>query len=249
MSKKLIIMITLVLQIVSSSNFAVQLFTLEGTTGAGKSTLLKLLAEEMEDIVPIYEPVDQIQDVGGHGNLLDLFYQDNQRWTYLFQTYAFFLRDELNTDAKRMTNDKTLLGDRSVFSTFYVFGKMLHQGNIFTCMEWHIYKRWFDYALERSTVLPAGFIYLRTTPDVCYSRIKKRNRTEEQAAPLDYYLQEYNFHEKWLIEKNEIEHECLKKIPVLVLDGNVDFLTDETIRKSMAQQIREFIVNVSNRES
>lgn len=227
--------------------FAVPLFTLEGTTGAGKSTLLKLLAQEIPNIVPVFEPVDQIQDVGGHGNLLDLYYHDKERWTYLFQTFAFFLQDELNTQtALTISDDKVIIGDRSIFSTYYVFGKMLNESNVFNSIEWHIYKNWFNYAVKRSIMLPQGFIYLRTTPDVCFERIKKRNRIEEQEAVMEFYAQEYMFHEKWLIERADIEHQYLQDVPVLILDGNQDFLHDENVRKQMVAEIRAFIESLRN---
>lgn len=218
------------------------LITLEGTTGAGKSTLLKLIQEDLSDLVQVvYEPVDKVQDVGGKGNLLELYYQDNKRWTYTFQTYAFVLQDQVAFQVAQETDKNILIGDRSIFSTYYVFGKMLHQGKIFSPLEWHLYSEWFDYAQARTSMKPSAFIYLRTTPDVCYMRIKKRNRSEEQEALLDYYMQEYYFHEKWLIDKEDIDDQWLLDRPLLILDGNLDFLHNVDARAHIMRQVRTFI--------
>ena len=177
--------------------------------------------------------------------MLDLYYYDRPRLTYIFQTYAFLLQDEINSQVAQETEAQILIGDRSIFSTFYVFGKMLFANNALTPLEWYIFRRFFNYAQERYTIRPRACIYLRTTPDTCYLRIKKRSRCEESSAQLDFFVDEYNYHEKWLIEKDALEHECLKDCPVLILDGNLDFINDLEVRETMIKQIREFIAKIT----
>lgn len=226
---------------IASNSFASYYFAIEGTTGAGKSTLLHLLEKELNEIQVVYEPVDPLQDVGGNGNLLELYYKDRTRWTYLFQTYACMLQDEAIKNAFEQHPASIIIGDRSTYSTFYVFGKMLSQSGVFQPMEWYVYQQWFNYTLARTNIKPQGFIYLRTTPEVCYEQIKKRNRIEEQDAPFDFYQDEFNFHERWLIDKEDIDQPWLKEVPVLVLNGDLDFLHDEDVLKDMVEQIRVFI--------
>lgn len=228
----------------TSNSFTSYYFAIEGTTGAGKSTFLRLFASHINDLHIVDEQIDKILDVGGTGNLLDLFYKDHERWAYLFQTYIFMVRDKAINQALQMDPGKTILGDRSIYSTFYVFGKMLNEKNLFQEMEWYIYQQWITYSLERTMTKPKGFIYLRTTPEVCYERVKKRNRSEEQGAPYDYYKSEFDFHEKWLRDKN-VDYAWLKDVPVLILDGNQDFLYNEQVLISMIDQIKNFIAQIT----
>lgn len=42
-------------------------------------------------------------------------------------------------------------------------------------------------------------VYLRTTPEVVYERMKMRGRSEESSVSLDYLKQLHDLHENWLI--------------------------------------------------
>lgn len=42
-------------------------------------------------------------------------------------------------------------------------------------------------------------MYLRTTPEVVFDRMKARGRSEETSVSLDYLQQLHNLHEDWLI--------------------------------------------------
>lgn len=42
-------------------------------------------------------------------------------------------------------------------------------------------------------------VYLKTTPEVVYERMKVRGRSEETSVSLDYLKQLHNLHEDWLI--------------------------------------------------
>lgn len=50
-----------------------------------------------------------------------------------------------------------------------------------------VYDEWFVPMLDQMpTLVPHGFIYLRTKADTCARRLKKRNRSEEAGVKLDY---------------------------------------------------------------
>lgn len=72
---------------------------------------------------------------------------------------------------------------------------------------------------------PEGIIYMRVSPEVAFARIQKRALPSESGITLDYIKQVYQQKEELFIEnKNsplEIQH-----LPVLVLNGNIDFQTD-----------------------
>ena len=71
---------------------------IEGNIGSGKTTLCKLL--ELLDTTRsevIYEPVNKWIDLVDKqdNNILKLFYSDQERYAYTFQTYAFLTRAKL----------------------------------------------------------------------------------------------------------------------------------------------------------
>lgn len=43
-------------------------------------------------------------------------------------------------------------------------------------------------------------VYLRTTPEVAYERMRKRGRLEERSVTMKYVEDIHRLHEKWLIE-------------------------------------------------
>lgn len=60
-------------------------------------------------------------------------------------------------------------------------------------------------------------VYLRTTPEIVYERMKKRARSEETCVSLDYLKELHELHENWLIHG-----QSYRPAPVLVLDANLD---------------------------
>lgn len=59
-------------------------------------------------------------------------------------------------------------------------------------------------------------MYLRTSPEVLFERIKKRGRNEEQVIPLDYLKSLHNLHEDWLVHRSKFD--C--RTPVLILNAD-----------------------------
>jgi deoxyadenosine/deoxycytidine kinase len=117
-----------------------------------------------------------------------------------------------------------------------------------SALEWSIYKEWFGWLVEAYTKKPSGFIYLRTTPDVCYTRIQKRSRCEESSIPLSYLEALHSRHEEWLINKHDVLP-SLVNVPVLILDCTKEFETDSAARAIMLQQVEQFIASVQNRHN
>lgn len=70
-------------------------------------------------------------------------------------------------------------------------------------------------------------VYLRTTPEVVYDRMKARGRSEENSVSLDYLQQLHDLYEGWLINGRKS-----RPAPVLVLNADLDVenITEEYIR-------------------
>lgn len=59
---------------------------------------------------------------------------------------------------------------------------------------------------------------MRTSPDVVYQRMLKRNREEERSVSLDYLRSLHEMHENWLYHKTMFS--C--PAPVFVLNADLD---------------------------
>lgn len=218
------------------------MFVLEGNIGAGKSTLLKILGQHLPDLTIIPEPTNKWQHVGNDdNNILNLFYKDTKRWAYTFQSYAFISRVQaiLDFQAQQPNNTVSIL-ERSVYCDRFCFAKNCFESGLMTELEWQIYKEWFAWLVESHVPKPAGFIYLRATPETCHARSLKRARSEETGIPLTYFEALHKKHEDWLINKHEILG-TIQNIPVLALDCNDEFEVSLEKQREHTQLIRNFI--------
>lgn len=212
-------------------------FIVEGNIGAGKSTFLKLLKDHF-NINIIYEPLDEWQMVGDGENILEKFYQDTPRWAYTFQTYAFLTR--IAKQEKLLNPAMINIVERSVYSDRYCFAKNCFELGLMSKLEWELYKKWFEWLVDEYDVLPDGFIYLRTTPEVAFERLKKRDRQEEEVVQFSYLTSIHKKHEEWLIQKKNIRP-ALIPIPVLIVDCNRDFENTPENFERIKGLIAEFI--------
>jgi len=219
-----------------------RLLIVEGNIGAGKSTFLRLIKDRLACQI-VYEPHEKWQNIADKGNLLEKFYTDTPRWAYTFQSYAFITRTlaQKNHDLKNPYPIQIL--ERSVFSDRYCFAKNLYESGTMSDLEWTLYLEWFGWFCQDHVKKPDGFIYLKTTPQTCYKRLLKRARHEEKAVPIDYLEQLHNKHENWLIKKEKLD-DYVKGVPVLVLDCDKEFETDEAHKNKLINQITDFF-NIS----
>lgn len=104
-----------------------------------------------------------------------------------------------------------------MFSSRYCFvEKMLSSGMLHEGM-YHVLQEWYDFINENHRINCDLIVYLRTTPEVAYERIKKRARDEESCVPFEYLKDLHDLHENWLIHG-----QFFRPAQVLVLDANLD---------------------------
>lgn len=217
----------------------------EGNIGAGKSTFLRRLQDSLH-VEIVYEPHHKWQNVGGE-NVLDYFYKDTQRWAYTFQTYAFVSRIMAQEESAAKTLYPSQVLERSVYSDRYCFAKNAYELGFITSLEWNMYKEWWAWFVQHYTTKPAGFIYLKTTPDVAYERIQKRSRFEESSVSYEYIEKLHDKHEAWLVHKEDVES-YLVDVPVLELDCTKDFENHEDVWKNHVDEIITFFSDACNLE-
>lgn len=227
-----------------------KVFILEGNIGVGKSTFLNLIKKYIKDAQIIFEPADKWQKVGESGNLLDLFYKDTKRWAYTFQSYAFISRVKFLLETISKSNNYNFIMERSVYCDRYCFAENCFESGLMNALEWQIYKEWFSWLINGYMPKPAGFIYLQAGPEVCFERLKKRNRSEETGVSLNYLKDLHNKHENWLVNRINID-DNISKLPVLILNCNQDFENNIDIQKQHMLKIASFMsdtnINVINK--
>ena len=172
--------------------------SVEGNIGAGKSTMLKFF-EQFADVELVPEPVAQWCDLRGH-NLLRNKFEDPQRsindplkciieyvplcrWLFPFQSYVQLTRLQL---LKRPTSCPVKILERSVQSNRFCFLENARRAGSLGGAELEVLVSWYDW-MDSSIGLPLDLIvYLRTSPQVAYERLRQRGRKEEAGVPMKF---------------------------------------------------------------
>lgn len=215
-----------------------------GPVGAGKTTFASLLKENIPDTDVAFEPAEKWLDVQGHGSLWDLFLNNAKRWALTAEIYIPLARIMALEQQLQSSLNPFAIIDRSIYEDRYVFAKIAYKHGALSDLEWSIYQEWFAWLIQHSPK-PNGFIYLRAAPEVTIARMQERGRTEEKDFPLALQQKFYQCYEDLFINKNTMPKE-IAEIPVLVIDANEDFKSDETVQKKCIDQVRTFMENISH---
>lgn len=193
------------------------IITVEGNIGSGKSTLVENLKRHLSNkeinYVFVQEPVDiwsTICDKEGEP-ILTKFYRDQERYSFSFQMMAYISRLSILRKAVKENPNSVIITERCVHTDRNVFAQMLYDDEKILETDYQIYLRWFDEFIEDVPIY--GYIYLKTTPQTSFERVKKRQR-EGELIPIEYLDRCNNYHDMWL---DNIPSD--KKI---IIDGNTD---------------------------
>jgi len=150
-----------------------------GNIGAGKTTLAAKLAEHYGWEV-LYESVE--------GNpYLPPFYEDMEKWAFHLQIYFLNSRFEQVLKIKRLTEDKTIIQDRSIYEDAYIFARNLYESGKFNEVDYQTYRSMFN-TITQAITHPDLMIYLRADLPKLQRQINKRNRDFERNIDPDYLI-------------------------------------------------------------
>ena len=210
--------------------------SINGNIGSGKSRLLSDLKEKYRfnpDFYFVEEPVDEwngLTDSNGL-NLIENYYQDQQKYAFPFQMNAFVTRLRNIQDAIKKDKYKFIVTERCILTDKHIFAKMLFDKGLMNELEYKIYLDLFQHFNEY--MYEPIYVYMNTSPDICYQRIKKRNRQGEQNIPLEYLQDCGQYHENWLSDK-QIQHK-------LVINGNGDVSKQENLDEHWLSHFERFV--------
>lgn len=202
----------------------------EGNIGSGKTTFLKNFQKFDKLVETNGEPVEQWRDFGGQNPLASL-YEDPKRWAFTFQSLVLLTLMQRHTQPQ--VKPIRML-ERSVFSARYCFVENLKLSGILSDLEYTMLIQWFDHVLRSCGSMVDLIVYLRTSPETCYERIKARNRPEEQIVTMEYLKQLHDLHEDWLLNSDT---KSVIKPPVLIVNGDHDLQTMKKKFFSVHKQI------------
>ncbi|XP_039518103.1 deoxyguanosine kinase, mitochondrial [Pimephales promelas] len=234
--------------------------SIEGNIAVGKSTFARLLQKTEQDWEVIAEPISKWQNVDQTdqqtehcppqptSNLLQMMYHDPKRWSYTFQTFSCMSRmrshlQPLSAGSRQSSGSPVRVYERSVYSDRYIFALNMFELGCINSTEWAVYQDWHSFLVEQfgHRVQLEGIIYLRASPQTCMERLGRRGRVEEQGIQLDYLQKLHTRHEDWLLHKTTRVHfEHLAKVPVLVIDAEVEFEKDPKVQDDLLTKIRHF---------
>jgi deoxyadenosine/deoxycytidine kinase len=174
----------------------IKFVSVTGAIGSGKTTIIEQLklryARKINlpfDIIFYEEPLDQW--ISGEVNWLDLFYSDQKRWGFTFQTKVIegqiAMKNKYKKQVRDNLNGKPLIvvTERSTFDSVEIFGeRLLKQGKMLKC-EHNLLKN----HVNNCSWYPDVQIWLATSPEECLRRVKNRGRKEEMQVPDEYYIE------------------------------------------------------------
>ena len=221
----------------------ITIVSIDGNIGSGKSTLLSNMRKHYKDninIVFLNEPVDEwekIKDENGK-SMLEKFYSDQEKYSFSFQMMAYIsrlkiLRDAVNKIKNNNSTEKTIIiTERSLYTDKFVFAKMLYDTGKIELVNYQIYLSWFDTFSEEYPL--DKVIYVKTNPEICYSRINTRAREGEENIPLQYLMDCDRYHDDMIDNLLEYNYK-------LMLNGNIDIYENKTDLEAWLRWIDNFI--------
>ncbi|KAK8395520.1 hypothetical protein O3P69_005555 [Scylla paramamosain] len=185
--------------------------SIEGNIGSGKSTFLKHFSS-MPGVDTHQEPIDLWTNLDGY-NLLDMLYKDPQRWSFLFQSYVQLTRLNIHLQP---TSSHVKLIERSLQNNRYCFLEIGQDCGHLHRAEYSVLCKYYELLESKLDIGVDLIVYLRTSPEVVYTRMLERGRSEEASIPLDYLKKVHHYYDRWLLHKEPHPPPA----PVLVIDAD-----------------------------
>ncbi len=166
------------------------IITVDGNIGCGKTGVLNHLHKILK--VPVdLEPVDNWQSY-----LNDMYINGNK--IFNFQVRIWLDRCWIQNN----NGNNNIIVERSPFFIKNTFIELAKKRNLLSSTE---YNTLLDLHKQTDPMWKNNiYIYLRSNPESCLTRIQKRNRPSEDKIDLSYLKELHELHEKNIIELEKI---------------------------------------------
>jgi thymidine kinase len=173
-----------------------------GNIGCGKSKVLSALGKNHGFRIKL-EPVDEWTE------LLRLYYDDPKRWA-LTLNLKTLMSYTAHADAEQLVAYER--SPECCKNVFFELSKM----EMMTPQEIGVYERVYDYVKWTAY----HYIYIQTSPEICFDRMKKRGRSCEENVDVNYLQKIHDLYENWILTEF---HE--NPYRVSYVDGDADELS------------------------
>lgn len=208
----------------------------EGNMGAGKTSCLNFF-KTLDEFLVLQEPIDKWTNLNGF-NLLDLKFNDPEKFLFTFQNYATLtrLRQHMQTTEKPMK-----MMERSLLTARNCFIENLHENHNLHDGMYHVLNEWFEFVNDFHPVQCNLILYLKTSPEVAFNRVVERAREEEASITFAYLEQLHKFHEDFLLHSDKLPG---TRVIVVDADGSRDDMQIEFQR--CYQEIKKYYSEIGD---
>ena len=201
------------------------IITIDGNIGSCKTSILNYFHKNYKTAIDI-EPVDSWTEY-----LKNIY--DGNNSTYNFQIKVWIDRCWIQEKSNVI-----VLMERSPYFIKNVFVEKAHEDKTISAEEYNnIYK------LHKTTDdlwQPSAYIYLRSDPEMCFNRIKKRGRESEKNIKIEYIQRIHELHET--VYYNAIENN--KNIIVIDTENkSIPDICSEIVSSSTYTEILTHLYN------
>jgi deoxyadenosine/deoxycytidine kinase len=180
--------------------------SIAGNIGTGKSSLTSLLAEKLK-WKSLLEPWPE--------NLyITDFYNDMYKWSFHYQVSFLYL--QLRQNLELLGDCGSVIQERSVYESRYIFARNLYQQGYMTKRDWDLYCNLYE-MLTVSLLTPNLIVYLKASVPTLMKRIVQRGLHFDQTISSEYLSQLNFLYEDWVSE--------FQLCPMLTINSdNFDFV-------------------------
>ena len=182
----------------------IKIVAIEGNIGAGKSTVINKLIETypnqydglLEDVNK-WTSIQSLDNPCVTYNALQKMYEDPGKYFVLFQNLVNSSRVLAIQEKIKDNNAKFLVCERDVYSGVNFFAPLQKQKGNVTDFECTVLHNVIDYNIRHTNTKADVLIYLKTSPEMCMDRVRKRNRNGESKVEFDFLQQLHCRHEQF----------------------------------------------------
>lgn len=166
------------------------------------------------------EPVEKWKNFHGY-NLLDLKFNEPEKFQFPFQTYATLSRLHQHLE---ITEKPIKMMERSLLTARNCFVENLRDIGVLHIGMYHVLNEWYEFVNEFHPIRCDLIIYLKTNPETAFNRVIERAREEEASISLSYLEKLHVHHEKLLIDNPKLVN---TKIIVIDADKSIEEMKAE----------------------
>lgn len=178
-------------------------FCLEANLACGKSTICNMLSNLLPagSLRVVQEPLTAWQNYHGV-DVLTRLYNAPGKYSFFFQSLVQlgFLKHALAARPPPVGRSALVeVQERSIHSSLKVFVELASINGHLSFEEKCLLEDWHQTLISSFPFPPYHFIYISVPAEVCFERMKKRNRSAEADVSLDYLKAVEKLHDAWLL--------------------------------------------------